>query len=190
MNAVKAAKGIPMNDTTKPTLKHCPFCGEMPDERHCAADGGDDWIVCLKCGVEQDTPDEWNTRPEPTLKPCPKCGYTKPTKYDITISKLDPNVIEKIINDLEETTGNLEKVCGYKLVKYNQEPTEAQIEDLAALEHKQWAHWTKYMLNNMTPDNILRWHKQIKTPYHLLSEEEKESDRKWARIALQAAGDV
>lgn len=39
------------------------------------------------------------------------------------------------------------------------------IEELADLEHKQWAHWTKYMLDNLSPENIKRWKQQIKTSY-------------------------
>lgn len=53
-------------------------------------------------------------------------------------------------------------------------------ERLAALEHEQWAHWTKYMLDNLSTENIKRWRQQIKTPYSELSEKEKDSDRKWA----------
>jgi hypothetical protein len=53
-------------------------------------------------------------------------------------------------------------------------------EKAAALEHEQWAHWTEYMLNNLTPENIERWKRQIKIPYAELSEKEKDSDRKWA----------
>ena len=58
---------------------------------------------------------------------------------------------------------------------------EECVEQLASIEHRQWAHWTKYMLENMTPENVARWQKQIKKPYSQLSEKEKESDRKWAR---------
>jgi hypothetical protein len=60
------------------------------------------------------------------------------------------------------------------------------IETLAALEHEQWAHWTSYMLDNLTPVNIARWRKQAQTSYPDLTESEKESDRKWARIVLSA----
>ena len=59
------------------------------------------------------------------------------------------------------------------------------LEKLADLEHKQWAHWTKYMLENMTKENIVRWKKQINTPYFKLSEKEKESDRVWARKVIK-----
>jgi hypothetical protein len=53
-------------------------------------------------------------------------------------------------------------------------------ERLAALEHEQWAHWTRYMLHNLTLKNIERWKRQIETPYHELTDEEKQSDRVWA----------
>ena len=59
------------------------------------------------------------------------------------------------------------------------------MEKIAPLEHEQWAHWTKYMLDNLTEENIARWRKQIETDYSDLSEEEKESDRVWARKLLE-----
>jgi len=59
------------------------------------------------------------------------------------------------------------------------------IEKLAELEHEQWAHWTKYMLDNLSDENIVRWKQQIETPYEELSEKEKESDRKWACKVLK-----
>ena len=60
-----------------------------------------------------------------------------------------------------------------------------KIEELADLEHQQWAHWTKYMLDNLTDENIKRWRQQIKTPYSELTEKEKYSDRKWAYKAAK-----
>jgi len=51
---------------------------------------------------------------------------------------------------------------------------------LADLEHRQWAHWTRYILDNLTPENIERWKRQIDAPYAQLSEKEKDSDREWA----------
>jgi hypothetical protein len=53
-------------------------------------------------------------------------------------------------------------------------------EKLAELEHIQWAHWTKYMLDNLTTENIKRWKQQVKIAYQDLSEKEKDADRKWA----------
>jgi len=83
-------------------------------------------------------------------------------------------------------------------------------EALAALEHDQWAHWTRYMLEVLQPlvcfgrgvireaaahgfvdseaikavEAIKRWHRQIETPYADLSEKEKNSDREWADKVL------
>ena len=57
-------------------------------------------------------------------------------------------------------------------------------EQLAELEHQQWAHWTQHMLDNLTPENIERWRRQIDTPYAELSEGEKASDRQWADKVL------
>ena len=62
------------------------------------------------------------------------------------------------------------------------------IERLAAHEHEQWAHWTRYMLDNLTEENIARWRQQIETDYQDLSESEKESDRQWARRAIEVTG--
>ena len=62
------------------------------------------------------------------------------------------------------------------------------IERLAAHEHEQWAHWTRYMLDNLTEENIARWRQQIEMDYQDLSESEKESDRQWARKAIEIAG--
>lgn len=58
-------------------------------------------------------------------------------------------------------------------------------EALADLEHDQWAHWTAWMLDNFTPENIVRWRRQIATPYAALSEREKDSDREWADKVLE-----
>lgn len=72
----------------------------------------------------------------------------------------------------------------YENLIFEVKSREELIEKLAALEHDQWAHWTKYMLSNMSDENIKRWKKQIATPYSELSEEEKNSDREWTRKVL------
>ena len=61
-------------------------------------------------------------------------------------------------------------------------------ERLAALEHEQWAHWTRYLLDHLTPENVERWRRQIDTPYEDLSEPEKQSDREWADRVLELVG--
>jgi len=54
-------------------------------------------------------------------------------------------------------------------------------EKLAELEHKQWSHWTKYLLLEKHDDKDReRWLVQMNTEYNDLSEREKDSDRKWA----------
>ena len=58
------------------------------------------------------------------------------------------------------------------------------LESIAELEHEQWANWTEHMLDNLTEENLLRWRIQIKTDNGELSEEEKESDRVWARKSI------
>jgi hypothetical protein len=58
------------------------------------------------------------------------------------------------------------------------------LETLADLEHRQWSHWTRYFLDNLTDENITRWRRQILTSYHDLSEAEKDSDRTWATHVL------
>ena len=55
------------------------------------------------------------------------------------------------------------------------------MEMLSGMVHHQWAHWTEYMLDNMTDENIERWRRQIETDYEDLSEREKVSDRAFAR---------
>jgi hypothetical protein len=71
---------------------------------------------------------------------------------------------------------------------------EGLIEQLAEIEHVQWAHWQKYVHENsvrlqdgsivIPPDLVERWERQISTPYTKLSEKEKESDREQARIVI------
>ena len=58
-------------------------------------------------------------------------------------------------------------------------------EMLAELEHIQWATLTNYILNNISPENIVKWKRQIATPYAELSEDEKEKDRKWADSVVE-----
>ena len=74
-------------------------------------------------------------------------------------------------------------------------------ERLAAQMHRQWQHWTKHMLGVIGSrievhvecrgdsrcdecQALARWYRQLETPYADLSEEEKQSDRRWADEAL------
>lgn len=58
------------------------------------------------------------------------------------------------------------------------------LEKLAALEHEQWSSWTRHLLENQSEENLARWRRQVETPYLELTEDEKESDRIWAKKAL------
>ena len=64
------------------------------------------------------------------------------------------------------------------------------IEELADLEHEQWIHWTKYMIENFSYENREKWLKQIETKYEDLSEKEKKSDRVWARKVFKIFKDA
>lgn len=72
---------------------------------------------------------------------------------------------------------------------------ERFVEAGAALEHARWARWQNYLHSFLTWNNDIqawvlphelkdRWQMQINTPYQMLSEKEKESDRKEARSYL------
>jgi len=94
------------------------------------------------------------------------------------------------------------------------EDAEGLREALAALEHEQWAHWTKHMLTELLPlinpalvadykaglrrrrredwgsfppwlQAVHRWERQIKTPYSALTEAEKDSNRERAVKVLE-----
>lgn len=58
------------------------------------------------------------------------------------------------------------------------------IELLAEWSHKSWSGWTRWMIDKWSPEMVTRWERQIATPYAVLSEKEKESDRKEARAIL------
>ena len=60
------------------------------------------------------------------------------------------------------------------------------LEMLAELEHRQWAHWIKYQVSldvcgHLTDEEWTKWELQAGSSYANLSEDEKESDREWAR---------
>ncbi len=64
-------------------------------------------------------------------------------------------------------------------------------EELAALEHEQWAHWTDYFLFRLSiltepawKGEVERWQRQMQTPYAKLTDGEKRSDREWADKVL------
>ena len=61
------------------------------------------------------------------------------------------------------------------------------LEKLAALEHKQWVHWSRAVAHEVSPERRARWEKYW-VPYEELPEDVKEADREWARKVLQLIG--
>lgn len=72
-----------------------------------------------------------------------------------------------------------------RLAERNKIIDKELLEKLAELEHNQWCHWTKYFLSMRTKENENHWREQMRIPYSELSEEEKNSDRSWARKVLE-----
>jgi hypothetical protein len=54
------------------------------------------------------------------------------------------------------------------------------IEELAALEHKQWMQWSRSVADEVDADRVDRW-RPYWVPYDELPDEVKELDREWAR---------
>ena len=71
------------------------------------------------------------------------------------------------------------------------ETEDKMIERLANLEHQQWAHWEIYRekaentLNDYGYPNRENWRRLRATEYDELTEKEKDSDRNWARKAME-----
>lgn len=113
---------------------------------------------------------------------CPECEYE----------------FKKCINPLRK--------CHYKQVYFNclyradacvsDEPSNKEIERIAAVQHEIWSHWMKYLLSQCEIGDGMRyyipmgqeqrWKRQMNTPYAELTEEEKESDREQARKVINA----
>jgi hypothetical protein len=76
------------------------------------------------------------------------------------------------------------------------------IDDHADLEHEIWASWMRYMFSKGTynPDGswtmpvglVIRWERQMNTPYPLLTEKEQKSDIEQVQkhIFLEKTGEV
>ena len=70
-----------------------------------------------------------------------------------------------------------------------------KIEALAHYAHLTWSGWIKYMFSKATKQSdgtliipawaVERWSRQAETDYHLLSEQEKDSDRDEARKIIE-----
>jgi len=60
------------------------------------------------------------------------------------------------------------------------------VEELAALEHKQWESWAKAVANSedISKERLARWKKFFK-PYKKLTRKAKDEDRTWAKKVIK-----
>ena len=68
------------------------------------------------------------------------------------------------------------------------------LEKLAERAHSSWSHWMNYLFSKSSKQSdgsivipatlVERWQRQMNTPYSLLSEQEKQSDRNQAEAIL------
>lgn len=71
---------------------------------------------------------------------------------------------------------------------------QGSLEELAAAEHRRWAHWQSYLHSacrrnedgslRIPPDLVEQWERQTQTEYENLTEAEKDSDREQVRKYL------
>jgi sarcosine oxidase delta subunit len=103
-------------------------------------------------------------------KECPQCG----AKGDFIMYSGD---------DKTEPYHCVCNMCGLSFDKYH-----ILIEKLATLEHEQWKHWTKMLYKfhrkEVSYDLMSKW-VQNWAPYEMLSEDEKDKDRIWARKVIE-----
>lgn len=168
------------------TLEPCPHCGNAHNEYQDYS--FQHWISCPSCEMlGPDSPSEeeaaaaWNALPRPS---------------DVTALKARAEAAEAERDQLAE------RVAGLEAAAASVDHTELR-ERLADLEHRQWAHWTRYLLTKMgimhesgglsarallhNPDvrlTLLRWESQVNIAYSNLSESEKNSGREWADKVL------
>jgi hypothetical protein len=79
-----------------------------------------------------------------------------------------------------------------KLLARHEKMTNELRERLAKLEHQQWMHWTKWLVNKSDhdiPEELEEKWKKSWMPYEELSEEMKDKDRKWADKSLEEMKD-
>ena len=65
-------------------------------------------------------------------------------------------------------------------LRFDERPSNQRLERIAAFMHKQWAHWTRYMIDSWSDENVQRWERQIALDYSQLTRREQESDLEWA----------
>lgn len=81
------------------------------------------------------------------------------------------------------------------MIQFNPRERANVKESLAALQHKIWGHWMRYLFQvsvynddgtvTVPADKVVRWQRQSTMTYSQLTEAEKDSDR---RIASEVLG--
>lgn len=143
----------------------------------------------------------WGTR-----KICNSCGIEYKKSLDTSNSNAIRSSLEVPINPddlklcktcMKMTNHNGDKCLAHgKHAPSKSDPIEGELmEQLADIEHDRWAGWQQYVHSKCIPSDkegiweigeefIMRWNRQINTPYPMLSEKEKESDREQVRRYL------
>lgn len=81
------------------------------------------------------------------------------------------------------TSAELLKASALVLMQLSPDKRAELREDLAALEHEQWATWAEAVLDEVGSDRQERWQPYF-VPYEELSESVKDDDREWADEVL------
>jgi hypothetical protein len=74
-------------------------------------------------------------------------------------------------------------------MKRVQTTTEKLVEELAAIEHEQWTHWSKAVAAVVSGATRRKWQPNW-IPYVDLPDKVKEDDRVWARKTIDRIGKV
>jgi hypothetical protein len=120
-------------------------------------------------------------------------GYYNMTSNPVSMwARGDVDGYNKCLHEVHSTLPSVYDYIEERVREEVRKKVSAKMEDWASIEHDRWAKWQRYMHSKIEPsadDSIYfigkvwldRWNKQIDTPYELLSEEEKESDREQVR---------
>jgi hypothetical protein len=112
-------------------------------------------------------------------------------------TKSDETRVHEYITDQHGQTlnGRILTMQEYEQIIGKEEPQNKVVEHLSAQEHERWSGWMEYQFSKgqLNPDGtwtmpaplVERWTRQMNTPYHQLTEQEKESDREEARKTLR-----
>ena len=76
-------------------------------------------------------------------------------------------------------------IHGTDVLVASQSRTDDRLDRIAAVCHEQWRYWAEFMLHH--PEEYDRFQTLLATDFADLEEFDKDADRHWARLMLQAA---